>query len=158
LQYAFITVWRFRASIDAVWEALSRPEEWPSWWRGVESVDLVDPGGADGLGSVRRFTWKSRLPYRLVLEMQNTQVERPHRLEGRATGELEGVGRWDLRQEGEWTTVQYEWRVRTTKAWMNLLAPLAKPFFVWNHDVIMAWGGEGLAQRLGCEWRSPNRE
>ena len=158
MQYAFITVWSFRAPIDAVWDVISRPDEWPSWWRGVESVDLVDPGGADGLGSVRRFTWKSRLPYRLVLEMRNTHVERPHRLEGRATGELEGVGRWDLRREGEWTTVRYEWRVRTTKAWMNLLAPLARPFFVWNHDLVMAWGGEGLARRLGCEWRSANRE
>jgi len=158
LQYAFITVWSFRAPIDAVWEVLSRADEWPSWWRGVESVEAIDPGGADGLGSVRRFTWKSRLPYRLVLEMRNTHVERPDRLEGRATGELEGVGRWDLRQEGEWTTVRYEWRVRTTKAWMNLLAPLAKPFFVWNHDVVMAWGGEGLARRLGCERRPVDRE
>jgi carbon monoxide dehydrogenase subunit G len=158
LQYAFITVWSFRAPIDAVWEVLSSAEEWPSWWRGVESVEAIDPGGTDGVGSVRRFTWKSRLPYRLVLEMRNTHVERPHRLEGRATGELEGVGRWDLRQEGEWTTVRYEWRVRTTKAWMNLLAPLAKPFFVWNHDVVMAWGGEGLARHLGCERRLVNRE
>jgi hypothetical protein len=34
---------------------------------------------------------------------------------------------------------------------MNLLAPIAKPFFSWNHNVVMGWGGEGLAKRLGIE-------
>jgi hypothetical protein len=32
---------------------------------------------------------------------------------------------------------------------MNLLAPIARPLFKWNHDVVMHWGGEGLARRLG---------
>jgi hypothetical protein len=32
---------------------------------------------------------------------------------------------------------------------MNLLAPLARPVFAWNHDVVMRWGGEGLARLLG---------
>jgi hypothetical protein len=31
---------------------------------------------------------------------------------------------------------------------MNLLAPLARPIFEWNHDVIMRQGGEGLARLL----------
>ena len=39
----------------------------------------------------------------------------------------------------------YEWNVATTKAWMNLLAPLARPVFEWNHDWVMARGGEGIA-------------
>jgi hypothetical protein len=33
---------------------------------------------------------------------------------------------------------------------MNFLAPIAKPFFRWNHNVIMNWGGEGLAKKLNC--------
>ena len=44
----------------------------------------------------------------------------------------------------------YEWNVHTTKAWMNVIGPVAKPLFAHNHDVVMRWGGEGLAQRLGC--------
>ena len=34
----------------------------------------------------------------------------------------------------------------TTKAWMNLLAPVARPVFEWNHDWVMARGGEGIAE------------
>jgi hypothetical protein len=33
---------------------------------------------------------------------------------------------------------------------MNLLAPVAKRIFDYNHNVVMRWGGEGLAARLGC--------
>ena len=48
------------------------------------------------------------------------------------------------------TAVVYEWNVSTTKPWMNLLAPIARPLFAWNHDWVMRNGGEGLAQLLGC--------
>jgi hypothetical protein len=45
--------------------------------------------------------------------------------------------------------VLYEWNVTTSKRWMNLVAPVARPVFAWNHDVVMRWGGEGLARELG---------
>jgi hypothetical protein len=81
-----------------------------------------------------------------------TRVERPSLLEGEATGGLVGTGRWRLFEadaDRPLTAVTYEWNVRTPKAWMNLLAPIAAPVFRWNHDRIMAAGGRGLAQRLG---------
>jgi hypothetical protein len=66
-------------------------------------------------------------------------------------GELEGTGRWRLFEQDGVTAVLYEWNVRTTRRWMNLLAPVARPVFEYNHDVVMRWGGEGLARRLGVE-------
>jgi hypothetical protein len=45
--------------------------------------------------------------------------------------------------------VVFDWRVRTTRAWMNLLGPIARPAFIWNHDRLMAAGGAGLARELG---------
>jgi hypothetical protein len=43
---------------------------------------------------------------------------------------------------------RYDWNVETTKAWINYLAPIARPVFKWNHDVVMGWGAEGLAKKL----------
>jgi hypothetical protein len=71
-------------------------------------------------------------------------------MEGHAAGELEGTGRWRLFEEGTLTAVTYEWEVQTTAAWMNRLAPLARPVFAWNHDVVMRWGAEGIARLLGA--------
>ena len=39
--------------------------------------------------------------------------------------------------------------MRTTKAWMNLLAPVARPVFARNHDYVMRSGGEGMPKLLG---------
>jgi hypothetical protein len=81
-------------------------------------------------------------------DLRVTRNERPWLLEGQATGVLEGLGRWTLtRQEGG-TTVNYLWAVRTTRWWMNLLAPIARPFFTRNHDAVMTNGGKSLARHL----------
>jgi hypothetical protein len=82
--------------------------------------------------------------------MRTTRVERPHLLEGDATGELAGTGRWRLFGEGGVTAVVYEWNVSTTRAWMNVIAPLAGPVFKGNHDYVMRNGGRGLAELLGA--------
>ena len=82
--------------------------------------------------------------------METTRVVPHERLEGRASGELEGTGVWTFAETGGGTDVRYDWTVRTTKPWMNALAPFARPLFAWNHDVVMRWGAEGLARKLGA--------
>lgn len=69
----------------------------------------------------------------------------PELLESRAEGELRGTGRWRLADGEDTTDVTYEWLVETTKRWMNVLAPIARPAFSWNHDVLMKDFAKGLA-------------
>lgn len=148
--YAFQTRWRVHAPIDRVFETIGDAERWPEWWRGVESVELVRAGGDDGIGTVHRYVFRSRLPYALRFEVEVTEITRPRVLEGTARGELAGTGRWTLDAvDDQRTDVTYDWRIRTTGRWMNLLAPLARGLFQRNHDIIMDWGRQGLARRLG---------
>jgi hypothetical protein len=92
---------------------------------------------------------KKRLPYKLIFDSEIVRVENLKLIEARAFGELEGVGIWQFSTESSnKTRVRYDWKVRTTKSWMNFFAPLAKPFLKWNHDVIMNWGEEGLRKKL----------
>ena len=81
--------------------------------------------------------------------METVRIEPPVLLEGVAIGELQGRGLWQLSTEGNETIVRYDWNVVTTKRWMNLLSPIARPLFEWNHNVVMSWGVKGLARRLG---------
>ena len=149
-EYAFVTSWLLDAPLEAVWDALYQVDQWPEWWPYVEQVVKLAPGQANGVDSVQRYTWRTRLPYRLTFTMRTTRVEHEALLEGVASGDVEGSGRWTLQRQGANTVVVYEWRVRTHKSWMNLLAPLLRPLFAWNHDAVMRAGGEGLARRLQC--------
>ena len=54
------------------------------------------------------------------------------------------------------TLVRYNWDIRTTRRWMNLLAPVARPVFSWTHDELMREGGQSLARRLGLDLASPD--
>ena len=150
--YEFITVWRFDAPIEKVWAEIKSSETWSDWWKGVLKVEELKSGDENGVGKIVRSTWKSALPYKLIFDSEIVRIEELKIIEARAFGELEGTGLWTFTAEDENTThVRYDWKVRTTKSWMNLIAPLAKPFFKWNHNTIMNWGGEGLAKKLNCK-------
>jgi hypothetical protein len=148
-RYRFLTTWVLDAPRRDVWAELEAVERWPAWWRGVEVVEKLAPGDERGVGAVYGHRWRSRLPYTVAFEMRTTRVEPPFALEGVARGELEGVGRWRLYEEDGATAVTYEWDVRTTRPWMNAIAPVARPAFRWSHDDVMRRGGECLARRLG---------
>lgn len=147
-EYEFLTTWLIEAERQRVWDAVYDSERWPEWWRGVEEAERLEKGDEAGVGQLGRYVWKAKLPYRVEFHMRTTRVEAPHLLEGDATGELAGVGRWRFFEDGGVTAVVYEWNVHTTKAWMNLLAPFARPAFKANHDYVMRNGGEGLARLL----------
>ena len=147
-EFNLITNWTLAAAREAVWRELTKPEDWPAWWRAVERVELLEAGDADGVGALRRMTWRTALPYSLTFDMQTVRVEPMTVIEGRAEGELSGVGRWTVDGDRDRTRVRYDWRVEVTQPWMRFVAPLARPVFAWNHGVVMGWGEEGLARRL----------
>ena len=163
--YSFVTVWRHHAPIEAVYDAIADSLAWPEWWSTVTAVEQVAAGDPDtGQGDVRRYTFKGSLPYTLSFDLAVTNMVRPRTLAGSATGELEGTGVWTLTEEADGITVaRYDWNVRTTRWWMNVFAPLARPIFKANHDVVMRAGAAGLCTRLGgvsgtCTWLSDGSE
>jgi Polyketide cyclase / dehydrase and lipid transport len=148
-QYHFVTHWHVDAPIDDVFEAISHSERWPTWWKGVEQVTELVKGDDAGIGNKRHYVWKSILPYRLGFDVTTTRIDRPFALEGSATGELAGTGRWQIQAAPQGgTDITYCWDVRTTRAWMNALAPLARPIFAWNHNYVMNDGQGGLVKLL----------
>ena len=149
--YRFVTVWRLEAPIDHVFGTIDDAKAWPEWWPMVKAVERLQDGAADGVGAVHRMTFVGKLPYRLRFDMRVTRREPPTSIVGEATGELAGIGDWSLHEEGLTTVVRYVWAIQTTRAWMNLLAPL--PFvdsiFRFNHHAVMRNGLQGVRRRLG---------
>jgi uncharacterized protein YndB with AHSA1/START domain len=145
--YSFLTTWVVDAPRERVWDAIYDSERWPEWWRGVQRVDKLEEGDDGGVGALYEHVWRSVLPYPVRFRVRTTRIELPDLIEGQADGELAGVGRWRF-FAGRQTAVTYEWNVRTTRPWMNLLAPVARPIFAWNHNAVMRNGGVGLAKLL----------
>ena len=154
--YSFVTLWRFRAPLAPVWDLIYHSERWPEWWRGVERVEKIEPGDAAGLGSVRRYTWKSKLPYRLAFAMRLTRVEPMTFIEGEAVGELTGSGRWRLfRMKGR--------EERGRPLW--LLQKVEDEFAVAGHaaEVVgegkrpKASGKKGATKKRAAKGRKTNR-
>ena len=154
-EYHFVSIWQIQAPIERVWEEIYHAERWPSWWKYVVGVDELDPGAANGVGKHLRLLFRTRMPYTLGFNVRLTRVQPPSELVAEATGELEGTGRWTLTPARGGTLVRYDWDIRTTRRWMNRLAPVARPVFSWNHDELMRAGGQSLARRLGVDLASP---
>jgi hypothetical protein len=121
----YVSTWQLQEPIEQVWTALTDLEHLPSWYASVQEARELTPGDAQGIGRQVRYVIKGRLPLRLAFEATTTRSVAPRDQELRAEGELAGTGRWSLDQQGEVTTARYTWDVRTTRPWMNLLAPLA---------------------------------
>ena len=147
-EYRLLTIWRIEAPLEAVYAAIHNSPRWPDWWPGMQKVEEVAAGDAHGINSILRYFWQGRLPYRMVFEVRATRIEKQVAIEGSVRGDLEGVGRWHFIDEGAVSIVRYEWHVRSTRWWMNLIAPFARSMFIRNHGILMRQGAEGLARLL----------
>jgi carbon monoxide dehydrogenase subunit G len=146
--YHYVSTWQLQAPIEQVWTAISDLEQLPTWYPAVKEVQILAPGDDQQVGARVRYVIKGRLPLRLAVEATITRVDPPREAELRAEGELAGTGRWLLDQQGEVTTVRYLWDMRTTRPWMNLVAPVARPLFTWNSKGVLLGAGKGLARFL----------
>lgn len=147
-EYHLLTIWRISAPLEDVYDAIHNSLRWPDWWAGASNVEQIVAGDADGINSIRRYSWQGQLPYLVVFTVRATRIEKLVTIEGAAQGDLEGIGRWHFFREGAVSIVRYEWHVRSTVWWMNLMAPLARSVFIRNHVMLMQHGGEGLAHLL----------
>jgi uncharacterized protein YndB with AHSA1/START domain len=148
--YRFLTTWIVDAPIERVWEVVHAIERWPDWWPGVRSVAELHPAAGSGEGAVYSHVWRSRIPYAVRFDVTVVEVRRPYLIAASAEGGLAGTGTFRLFEAPVGTAVTYDWAVRTTKAWMNAIAPVARPLFAWNHHAVMKQGGVGLAKVLGA--------
>lgn len=147
--YSFITVWRFNAPLELIYQNVHNADAYHLWWKGQAPVKTISTGDALGVGAVKVFSTRSVLPYSLEYTGTVLEVIPLKKIEGITTGDLKGHGTWLFNEHAGVTSVQYRWVVETTGFWMNLFAPVLRAVFEWNHDVVMRWGGEGLAAHLG---------
>lgn len=144
--YRFRSSWHVPGTPEQVWQAVATPEDWTWWWPAIGGAEVWERGDADGVGRVVTYLVRAPLGYRLAVRTVVVRSEPPELVEVRVTGHLEGRGRWVLRADGSGVEVDQLWEVSTTRPWMRLLDPVARPLFRFSHDRAARRGGEGLAR------------
>ena len=140
------------ATPSRVWETLARSEEWIHWWRWLKDVEVLNEGNGQGIGHRVRHEVSSPLGYSLRYIGLITRASEPVMSRFEAEGDLEGRGQFSIeRTDADSTLIVFHWLVETPKTWMNLLAPVARPIFVWNHHRLMGDFARDLAEACSAE-------
>lgn len=147
--YHFTTTWKVDALLEKVWNIIKRPEDWTQWWKGVLKAEIISPGDINGIGKKHAFIWQNFTPNKLHFTSEVIFIDELKCIEAKVEGELEGTGTWHFSNQGKETIISFEWKVATTKMWMNIFAPVLKPVFIWNHNWLMKQGEKGIKKVAG---------
>jgi hypothetical protein len=151
VRYYFVTKWQIKAPLEKVWNIIEKGEDWPQWWKGVEEAEVLYEGNSDDIGKIIHYSVKSFLPFMLSFDYTVTEKQTYKMISGKASGDLEGTGVWTFDESNGITHVQYIWDVASTKKIVNLLSPMLKWFFSYNHNLVMHWGAKRLAKKLHAQ-------
>lgn len=147
--YAFLTVWRFDATLAEINTILGDAASLPIWWPSVYlGATVVDPGQPGGLGKVVDLHTKGWLPYTLRWRFRTVETRAPHGWTLAAEGDFLGHGVWTFREYGPRVEVTYDWRIQADKPIFRWFSWLLKPIFSANHHWAMARGAESLRLEL----------
>ncbi len=140
--YRFQSEWMLEASRERVFEALRDLEGYVAWWPEVKEVKRITEGRFEVVA-------RATLPYELrFITSQSVLDERMGIIEAGLRGDLNGFSRWTLSQRNGHTAAVFDEEVHTGKRLLNVLAPVARPAFRYNHTLMMRHGQEGLRRLL----------
>ena len=149
-QYAFLTQWRVKGTIEEVSAILDDPlglaRWWPSVYLKVTELDAGDP--VTHVGRYIDLYTKGFLPYTLRWRFRVTESRAPHGFSLVADGDFVGTGVWTLKQDGDYADITYDWRIAADKPLLKYGTPIFRPFFAANHRWAMAKGLESLELEL----------
>ncbi|MGH2827763.1 MAG: SRPBCC family protein [Actinomycetota bacterium] len=139
--YRFRSEWRL-ASRERVFEALEDLKGYVAWWPEVKTVKCIAEGRFE-------VVVRATLPYELrFITSQSVLDKNTAIIEAGLRGDLNGFSRWTLSQENGRTVAVFDEEVHTGKRLLNVLAPVARPAFRYNHTLMMRHGQDGLRRLL----------
>lgn len=156
-QYAFVTRGLFDAPVDRVWRIITDVERLTEWWPGFRRAAVRGGDRTLRVGQTVDCILQAPMRYRLAFTLEITDLDPPRLMRLRSSGDLVGMGQWDLRERGLQTDAAYTWQVdlnRPLLAWLNRL-PGVRAVLSRNHEVVMTRGFESLRRLLRAEAPAP---
>ncbi len=140
--YHFITHWKIKGPVDAVFKILKEGQNYEQWWKpAYVSTRKLDE-------KTIQAVVRAKLPYTLTFNTELIHEMTNQEIEIKSTGELEGNGLWKLKSDGSFTHVTFLWNVKATKPLIQWLSFFLKPIFKWNHNWVMKTGEASLQKEI----------
>ena len=135
--------WCFGAPPDVVWAALAATGDYPTWWPWLRSFD------ADGLvaGGRWRCTVRPPLQYSVRFALELEEVEPPHLVTARVSGDIAGRARIEITAAGARSEVRLASALTPTRRTIAWLAAAAGPIARRSHDWVLDTGARQFASR-----------
>ncbi|MFP5332417.1 MAG: hypothetical protein ACLGHX_08685 [Acidimicrobiia bacterium] len=148
-RYHFVTEMSLTSSPTDVERVLRDVTAWPTWWKWARHADHVNEVPTGSVGARYRNRVRTPMLYGFTYETEIVEVA-AGRIRLDSTGDLEGTGLFEYASlETGGALLRFSWLVQTSRRWMNLVGPLARPVFTWNHDLLMTDFARGLARASG---------
>jgi len=155
--YSFRSQWRVEATPEEAFHIVGDWSAMPQWWPAcVVRADVLDPGDANGVGSVFHMHTRGWLPYVIRSQMETVEKQFPHTIRTRAGGELRGEGSWRFLADGSFVNIEAEMKLVAEKPIIKYLSFALWPLFAGNHYWSMRLGEQSL--RLEVERRRARSE
>lgn len=106
-------------------------------------------------GSTFSCDWQAPVGYKLKSDIEIGTIEPRESVQLHASGDLLGTVTCRLIEHGSRTHIDIDWRVQTTKTWMNVLGPILRPIFIQSHHAVMKSGERGLQKHMREHENSP---
>jgi hypothetical protein len=148
-KYNFITTFCVKASVEEVFAVLIAYNKWQTWWKGLNDLEVIKDARVPKGYKLALALGPGFYNLHFTLTLDSISINKSISLN--SSGDLQGVGTFTLSQKEDSTVVTFIWNVETTKFWMNLVEPIGRPIFVFEHNVIMKWFAQGLANYLQKE-------
>jgi uncharacterized protein YndB with AHSA1/START domain len=135
--FAFDRRWRFDVPADALWQAVSRVDDFPRWWSWLDRFE------ADGLhaGATARFSVRPPLPYRLHVTVDVDEVEEGRLVAATIGGDVAGPARLEIDPlDAGASEARLVWSLELRRPTLVGLERVARPAMVWGHDTVVALG------------------
>jgi uncharacterized protein YndB with AHSA1/START domain len=129
-----------------VWEALSEPRRFESWWRWLGELRVDGPGLV--AGTVLSGVVSPPVPYRMRVSVLLERCVAPTRIDAAVHGDLEGTAWLELHPKGEVTAAEVAWRIEMMQRPMRLAARVAAPVLRWGHDRVVEMTVAGFRRHL----------
>ncbi len=136
-RYCFNNCWTILSPVPRVWDGLTRLDQWPVWFNGLENIHPCGPIASLQRGQAIELMIRGHLPYSLKFEIIVNDFIACSFVSFTVTGDLNGEGFCQLMASVSGSTVHFTWNVSPARLWMKMGASFARPVFIKNHDQIV---------------------